>query len=154
MKHSDYIIPTTEKKLSGIKKETLEVEERTILKDAKHMQGMLETFKFEIAHFTRARPAKYKYAPCDKSLSTFATCKKRKSMKTYCEQEGNRLDSFNKAIRHIAQVARSKEWHLMAVSMTSTASDSVTCSRQHIHQDYNENKAQKDHEIHGGGVGA
>lgn len=29
--------------------------------------------------------------------------------KTYCEQDGKRLDSFNKATRHIARVVRSAE---------------------------------------------
>lgn len=48
---------------------------------------------------------------------------------TYFEQGGKRLDSFNRAIRHIARVVRS-EGRAIAVSTTSTASASVTCSRQ------------------------
>lgn len=51
-------------------------------------------------------------------------------MATYFEREGNRLDSFNKAIKHIARVVRSEESRPIAVSTTSTASASVTCSRQ------------------------
>ena len=45
---------------------------------------------------------------------------------TYCEQAGKREDSFNKALKHIARVVRSEVWRFIAISMTSTASDSVT----------------------------
>lgn len=47
---------------------------------------------------------------------------------TYSEQEGNREESLNRAIKAIALVVRSNLWHLIATSMASTASDSVTCS--------------------------
>lgn len=49
--------------------------------------------------------------------------------RTYSEQDGKRQDSFNKAIKHIARVVRSEVWCLMAVSITSTVSDSVTCEK-------------------------
>lgn len=54
----------------------------------------------------------------------------RMKKSTYCEQVGKRLDSFSKAIKHIARVVRSNEWLLKEVSKTSTASDSVTCSKE------------------------
>uniref|UniRef100_A0A7C9DNR1 Uncharacterized protein n=1 Tax=Opuntia streptacantha TaxID=393608 RepID=A0A7C9DNR1_OPUST len=43
-----------------------------------------------------------------------------------CEQGGNREESFSRAIRHIARAVLSELWRLIAVSTTSTASDSVT----------------------------
>ena len=46
---------------------------------------------------------------------------------TYSEQDGKREESFSRAIKAIALVVRSKVWCLIATSMTSTASDSVTC---------------------------
>lgn len=50
--------------------------------------------------------------------------------KTYCEQDGNRDESFSRAIRAIDLVVRSEAWRFMATSTTSTASDSVTCKQE------------------------
>lgn len=47
---------------------------------------------------------------------------------TYSEQDGKREDNFSKAIKAIALVVRSEVCRLIAISATSTASDSVTCS--------------------------
>ena len=46
---------------------------------------------------------------------------------TYSEHDGKREESFSKAIMPIALVVRSEPMRLIAVSATSTASDSVTC---------------------------
>lgn len=51
----------------------------------------------------------------------------KKKAVTYSEQDGKREESFNRAIKDIALVVRSDVWLLMASSMTSTASDPVTC---------------------------
>ena len=48
-------------------------------------------------------------------------------MHTYSEQDGNREESFNRAIKAIALVVRSEVCRLIVISATSTASDSVTC---------------------------
>jgi len=49
---------------------------------------------------------------------------------TYSEIEGKPDDSFRRATNAITFVVKSELWPAMASSIASTASDSVTCSRQ------------------------